>query len=218
MRTFLSGVRHYKLVSEVGDAFCCLVNKTDTIACEHCKSSCNHRIQIECETCQQVTQQHTLSVCPTPQPSPTVMCSGCSQAIQQTVTVKHCPTSIALEPQLSSSRLFVTSFIRSMYVNVSDRPATSRDYRGSMHVSDRPLEKPSSDNQGCSSSQVTMDINQGHSLLSNKTECFDGIITPLGAVSGILGALLVATVVGWIVTCAIYSKRSATLKRRKFLT
>ena len=40
--------------------------------------------------------------------------------------------------------------------------------------------------------------------------------TPIGVVSGVLVALLVATVVGWIVTCVVW-RRSVTLKRRKFL-
>ena len=216
-----SGIISYSL--KEGDGYCCLTNRTDATTCEQCGSSCNHRIQIECETCQQVTQQQTLSECPTPQPSPTVMCSGCSQAIQHTVTVehcqstptglcmgssqviqytvtvKHCPSSITVETQSSSHQLSETSTVRSM------------------HISDRPLEKTTPDSRGSAVPLLTMNTRQGGSLSLNGTECSDGIITPLGAVSGILGALLVAAVVGWIVTCVVYSKKSTTLKRRMFL-
>ena len=40
--------------------------------------------------------------------------------------------------------------------------------------------------------------------------------TPIGVVTGVLVTLLVATVVGWIVTCVVW-RRSVTLKQRKFL-
>ena len=42
------------------------------------------------------------------------------------------------------------------------------------------------------------------------------IVTPLGAVSGILVALLVVIMVGWIVTCVVW-RRSVTLKQKMFL-
>ena len=125
-----SGIRSHSL--ERGDGYCCLTNRTEAITCEQCGSSCNHRIQIECETCQQADQQTTLESCPTSQ------------------------------------------------------------------------------------SKATGYTRQGDSLSLNHTECSDGIITPLGAVSGVLGALLVATMVGWTVTCVVWS-RSVSLKHRKFL-
>ena len=66
-----------------------------------------------------------------------------------------------------------------------------------------------------SQSPVTLSTSRGTSQLSDQLK-YSSIITPLGSVSGILAALLAATVIGWIVTCIMW-RRSVTFKRRKFL-
>ena len=139
--------------------------------------------------------------------------------------MEQCPTSTAAEPQTTSPRLSVTSTVQSIFTTNSDKYNEQKSQHSqsspvslltsviwSIHTSDRPLERMSPDNRGSTVPLViTMNTNQGGSLSSNRTECYDG------SVSGILGALLVATMFGWIVTCVAYRKRSTTLKRRKFL-
>ena len=58
---------------------------------------------------------------------------------------------------------------------------------------------------------VTMDTGQESSQSLDCTTT-----APIGVVSGVLVTLLVATVIGWIVTCIVW-RRSVTPKRRKFL-
>ena len=123
-------LRNYEIETQV--ALCCYYS-TNEVSCEECR--CNHTIQVECQTWQELIKRITHNMCSKPEPS----LVGLSQP--------------------------------SVTVNMSQD----------------------------SSHSVTYDS-----------------ITPLGAVSGILGALLVATVIGWTVTCVVW-RRSVTPKQRKFL-
>ena len=69
--------------------------------------------------------------------------------------------------------------------------------------------------KNCTTPQSLVTLNDMSQESSQCTAC-SNVFTSLGAVSGILVTLLMATVVGWMVTCVAW-RRSAALKRRMFL-
>ena len=58
---------------------------------------------------------------------------------------------------------------------------------------------------------VSMNTSTSEGSLPYPDQCLN-IITPLGAVSGTLAAVLVATLVGWTVTCVVWRKESTKWK------